>query len=104
MTTNDARCTREIKYRICYIWSIALYVVQTRKLDQRYLKSLDMFCWRRMGKISWTGNVKNKVLRTVKAERSILHARKRRKANCNDHILLWNCLLNHIIEGKTEIK
>jgi hypothetical protein len=71
MTTNDASCTRKIKYRIfmakaafskkerlftskldlnilkklvkCYIWSIALYIVQTLalcKVDQKYLKVL----------------------------------------------------------------
>ena len=72
MTTNDARCTREIKSRIamsqaafntktlfagklysnvgkklvkCYIWSIALYGAETwtlRGVDQKYLESLEM--------------------------------------------------------------
>jgi len=28
----------------------------------------------------------------VKVESNILHARKRRKANCNGYILSWNCL------------
>jgi hypothetical protein len=56
-----------------------------------------------MEKISLIGRVKNKVLRTVKVECNILHARKRRKASYNGHILLWNCLLNHIIESDTEI-
>jgi hypothetical protein len=39
----------------CYILSIALYIVKTltlRKIDQKYLKSFDMWCWRRMEKIS----------------------------------------------------
>jgi hypothetical protein len=38
----------------CYIWSIDLYVVQTltlRKLEQKYLRSLDVWCWRRVEKI-----------------------------------------------------
>jgi len=30
----------------------------------------------------------------------VLHATKRRKANCIGHILHRNCLLNHVIEGK----
>jgi hypothetical protein len=103
--TNDARCTREIKARIvmakaafikkktfftskldlelrkklvkCYIWSIALYGVETwtlRKLDQKYLESFEMWCWRRMEKISWTDCVNNEaVLHRVKEERNILH-------------------------------
>jgi hypothetical protein len=85
--TNDARCTREIKYRIamtkfkkktlftskldlhlrnklvnCYIWSTAFYGAETwtlRKVDQKYLESFEMWCWRRMEKISWTGRVRN---------------------------------------------
>ena len=83
MITNDARCTREIKSRIamakqhsprrqlflqvkldlnlrkkllkCYIWSVALYRVETwtlREVDQKYLESSEMWCWRRMEKFS----------------------------------------------------
>jgi hypothetical protein len=79
MTTNDARCTRKIKYRIFmakaafskkksiftskldlnirrklvkgYIWNIDFYIFQTltlRKVDKKWLKSLDMWCWRKM--------------------------------------------------------
>jgi hypothetical protein len=35
----------------CYIWSIALYSAETwafRKVDQKYLESFEMQCWRRM--------------------------------------------------------
>jgi cellulose biosynthesis protein BcsQ len=82
MITDDARCTREIKYRIamakaafnkktlftsklnlnlreklvkCYIWSIALCGAETwtlGKADQKYPESFEMWCWRRMEKIS----------------------------------------------------
>jgi len=27
------------------------------RLDQKYFESFEMWCWRRMGKISWTGRV-----------------------------------------------
>jgi hypothetical protein len=76
MITNDERCTIEIKSRIamakaafnkktlftsnldlnlrkklikCYIWSIALYGTEKRtlrKMDQKYLESFEMWCWR----------------------------------------------------------
>jgi hypothetical protein len=39
----------------CYIRSIALYGAETwtlRKVDQKYLESFEMWCWRRMEKIS----------------------------------------------------
>jgi len=74
--TNDGKCTGEIKCRIamaiaafnkkralftstldlklrkklakCYIWSIALYGVETwtiRAVDQKHLETLEMWCW-----------------------------------------------------------
>jgi hypothetical protein len=92
----------------CYIWSIALCGAETwtlRKMDQKYLESFDMWCWRRMEKISWTDRVRNEeVLQKVKKERNIVHTIKRRKANWIGHILRRNCLLKHVIEGKLEGK
>jgi hypothetical protein len=88
----------------CYIWSIALYGAETwtlRKLDRKYLESLEMWCWRRMEKISWTDHVNNEaVLHRVKEGRNSLYTRRRRKANWIGHILRRNCLIIHIIEGK----
>jgi hypothetical protein len=90
----------------CYIWSIALYGAGTwtlRKFDQKYLESFEIWCWRRMEKVSWTDRVRNEeVLHRVKEERIILHAIKRRKANWIGHILRSNCLLKYVIEGKLE--
>jgi hypothetical protein len=53
----------------CYIWSIAWYGAETwtlRKIDKKYLESFEMWCWRRMEKISWTDRVRNEVLHRVK--------------------------------------
>jgi hypothetical protein len=133
MITNNARCKREIKSRIamakaafnkknlftskldlnlskklvkCYIWSIALCGAETwtlGKVDRKCLESFDMWCWRRLEKISWTDRVRNEeVLHRVKEERNIVLTIKRRKANWIDHILRRNCLLKHVIEGKLE--
>src|SRR5215470_11221874 len=90
----------------CYIWNIALYGAETwtlRKVDQKYVESFEMWCWRRMEKISWADRVrKEEVLHRVKEERNILHTIKRRKANWIGHILRRNYLLKHVIEGKIE--
>ena len=46
----------------CYICSIDLYGAETwtiRAVDQKHLESLEMLCWRRMEKISWTDHVRN---------------------------------------------
>jgi hypothetical protein len=129
--TNDGRCTCEIKCRIamdkaafnkkgtlftstldlelrkelvkCYIWSIALYGAETwtlRAVD-KHLESFEIWCWRRMEKISWTDHVSNEgVILRVKDQRNILHEIRKRKANWIGHILRKNCLLQRVIEGK----
>jgi hypothetical protein len=46
----------------CYVWTIALFGAETwtlRATDKKYLESFEMWCWRRMEKISWTDHVRN---------------------------------------------
>jgi hypothetical protein len=46
----------------CYIGSIDFCGAETwtlRAVDQKNLESLEMWCWRRMEKISWTDRVRN---------------------------------------------
>jgi hypothetical protein len=89
-----------------YVWSIALYGAENwtiRAVDQKYLKSFEMWCWRRMEKISWTDHVRNEeLLLRVKEQRNILHEIRKWKANWIGHILRRNCLLHRVIEGKIE--
>jgi hypothetical protein len=86
----------------CYSWSIVFYGAGTwtlQKVDQKYLASFEMWCWRRMNKVSWIDRVRNEeVLRRVEEERNILQTIKRRKANWIGHILRRNCLLQHVVE------
>ena len=87
----------------CYIWSMALYGVETRTLraaDQKYLESLKC-AGRRMEKIGWTDHVRNEeVLLRVNEQGNILHEIRKREANWIGHILRRNCLLKQLIEGK----
>ena len=72
-----------------------------RTADQKYLESFEMWCCRRMEKISWTDHVRNEeVLLRVNEQRNILHEIRKRKANWIVHILHRNCLLKWVIEGK----
>ena len=68
------------------------------------LESFEMWCWRRMEKISWTDHVRNEeVLLRVKEKRNILHEiSKRKEANWTGHILRRKCLLQQVIEGKVK--
>jgi len=92
----------------CCIWSIACTLLQLetlRKLDHKYVGSFGMWCWRRMEKISWRDYVRNdEELQTVKEERKILHATKRRNTNWIGHSLLRNYLVKHVVEGNIEGK
>jgi hypothetical protein len=87
---------------------MALYGAETwtlQKVDQKYLESFEMCCWRRMEKISWTDRVRNEgVLREVKEERNILHKIKGRKANWIGPLLRRDCLPKQVIEGKVQGK
>jgi len=91
----------------CYVWSIALYGAETWMLqvvDQKHLESFEMWCWRRMEKISWTDHVRNEdVLLRVKEQRNILHEIRKWKANWIGHILRRNCLLQRVTEGKIQV-
>ena len=59
-----------------YVWSIALYVSETwtlRKLERKYLKSFEMWYWKRMEKIIWSKKVTNKqVLERIREKRKLL--------------------------------
>ena len=74
-----------------------------RKVDKKYRGSFEMWCWRRMEKISWTDRVRNEeVLHRDKEQRNILHTVTRRKSNWIGYILRGNYLLKYAIEGKIE--
>ena len=86
-----------------YLYGAEMWTLQ--KVDQKYLKSLEMWCWRRMENISWNDYVRNEeVLHRIKDERHIIYKKRRRRVKGNriGHILHRNCLLEDIIEGKVE--
>ena len=74
----------------CYVWSIALYGAETwtlRATGQKHLESFEVWCWRRMEKISWTDHVRNEeVLLRVNEQTNIIHEIIKRKANWIGHI------------------
>ena len=84
--------------------SKALYGAETWTLwavDQKHLENFEMWCWRRMEKISWTDHVRNEdVLLRVKEQRNILHEICKRKAKWIVYILRRNCLLQWVTEGR----
>jgi hypothetical protein len=72
-------------------------------MDQKHLESFEMWCWRRMEKISWTDHVRNEdVLFKAKEQRNILHEIRKRKRNWIGQILRLNCFLQRVTEGKIQ--
>jgi len=101
--TSKLDSSLRIKLVKCYFRNIALYDSvpwALGKVDQKYLDSLEMRCWRMAEKISGTDCVKNEeVLHSVKEERNVLRKiRKRREVKWLCYVLLRNCLLKHVIE------
>ena len=96
--TNIFTSTLDLNLRKNLVkWSIALCGAETwtvRAVDKKQLESFEMWCWRRMERISWTDRVRNEeVLHQVNEQRNILHAIRKRKANWICHILRRKCLL-----------
>jgi hypothetical protein len=86
----------------CYIWSTALYGAETwtlRRVDQKYIESVELWCWRRM-EVGWTDHLKSEVLGAVMEEMNILHTIKTRNANWIGHVLHWNCFLNTLLKER----
>jgi hypothetical protein len=83
-----------------------MFVIRERlyahPVDQKYLGSFEMWCWRRMEEISWTDRARNvEVLYTVKKEKkNIVHTVKGRKDMWIGHSLRRKCLLKHVTYGK----
>ena len=85
-------------------WSFTLgsfnFCLVYLKVDQKYLGSFEMLCWRRMERISWTDCMKSEILETDKEERNILHTMKQGKDSWICHIIHKSCLLKHAIKGQ----
>ena len=72
-----------------------------RKVDIRRVSALEMWCWRKMEKISWAERITNdEVLRLVGERRQMVDTIVRRKKNWIGHSLRHECLLREVIEGK----
>jgi len=64
----------------CNIWNIAFCGAETGtlpKMDHKRLGSFEMWCWRRIVKVSWTDRVRTEeVLHGIKEQKNILHTVK----------------------------
>ncbi|CAH2217516.1 jg340 [Pararge aegeria aegeria] len=99
----------ELQYNLVF-WPVVLYGSEswTLKADtQKRLEALEMWCYRRMLRISWTQKVSNvRVLQRVARSRELLLIIKKRKVEYLGHVLRHERyqLLRLIMMGKVEGK
>ena len=86
-----------------YVWSVALYGSETWTLlkgDMSRLEAFEMWCFRRMLRISYIERVTNdEVLRRIGEQRAILKTIKRRRDKLIGHTLRHESILQHILES-----
>jgi hypothetical protein len=83
-----------LEHSFVWCWNL-----DTAKVDQKCLENYEMWCWRRMEKISWTDRVRKEQINCGE-ERNILHTINRTTSNWIGNILRRNYLLKHVIERK----
>lgn len=109
---ENVLCRRKLSTKLrvrmlhCYVWPVVLYGSEawTLKADtQKRLEAFEMWCYRRMLRISWTQKVTNvRVLQRVGRSRELLQTIKRRKVGYLGHVLRHDRyqLLQLIMIGK----
>lgn len=99
-----------VRLLLCYIWPIVMYGCETWTLNEdttRRLRAFEMWCYRRMLRISWTQRVRNEtVLQRVHMSRKMIPSVKKRKIEYLGHVLRSDryMLLQLIMMGKVEGK
>ena len=99
---------RELKMRMlrCYVFSTLLYGAEAWTLKKCHLKKLEafeMWCYRRVWRISWMERVTNEeVLRRMRMNCKVVNTVKRRKLQYLGHIMRSPkyALLQLIVQGK----
>ena len=80
-----------------YIWSIVYMAQRLGKLQQKYLESFEIWCWRKIEMIKWSEKVTNEeVLEHIPEKRTLLNNIVHRVG----HIVKRNWFLQDAIEGE----
>ena len=104
------RMNRRVRKRLVktIVWPILMYGCETwtlRKEEIRRLEAFEMWCWRRMEKISYTEKKSNEeVLLLVEEERNLVETIVKRKKGWIGHVLRGESMMRDVMEGKMEGK
>ena len=109
LLTNQ-KLNKEKRLRLCecYIWSTACYGCETwtlRKKESSKLMVFELWCYRRMLKISWKEKRTNEyVLEKIGRNEVLMDKIKKRKTRYLGHLIRREGLLNVLLMGKIEGK
>ena len=91
-----------------YVWTVATYGAETwtlNKKEESQLEAFEMWCYRRMERISWTEHKTNDaVLIQVGETRKLLRSIQRKRLSYLGHVLRHDNLVHRIVEGRLEGK
>ena len=75
LRTLGKRTTVSRRLVKCFVWSVALYGVETwtlRRNEHKRLEAFEMWIWRRMERVKWTDKIKNAVVLETMGEGRIM--------------------------------
>ena len=87
-----------------YVWSTLLYGCEawtvSREMERR-LEAMEMWCWRRMLKVSWTERRSNvNILETIGSRRELLAVMRKRQMAFFGHVIRADGLENLAVTGR----
>ena len=108
LTNQKLNEEKRLRLCECYIWSTACYGCETwtlRKKESSKLMAFELWCYRRMLKISWKEKRTNEyVLEKIGRNEVLMDKIKKRKTRYLGHLIRREGLLNVLLMGKIEGK
>lgn len=105
-TSRDINIELRMRMLRCYVFSTLMYGVETWTLKKNHIdkiQAFEMWCYRRMWRISWTDRISNiEVLTRMQKEVEVISTIKKRKLEYLGHIMRGPKyrLLQLILQGK----
>ena len=106
LTSRQLDIQTKLKILKCYVFSIFTYGSEAWTLSKVFedkIEAFEMWCLRRIGKISWKDRITNdRVLSKLNTERQLLSDIQKRKCSYYGHIKRKNNILTTALEGRIE--
>ena len=86
----------------CYVWPTLLYTATLKKKTIKQLEALQMWAYRRIGKVSWVDKRRNDdVLEKLNIKRSIMENIKKQRVVYLGHLKRHDSIMKQTLEGRT---